>query len=1124
MTSQCSASQEVLDWIDSDFAGCGTLSLNMPGCCGNLLTSSDNETCRTFTVESAYCESQVISASCANFEPDVNDTITFDINVTYPNASETCCQKCKCYGDPLCEAFDGTRDQFIECDARDNTTCKMKQSICRKQYDHAGNRCKWLKGNAHYDWVSNLVSGSPCQADYNVSGYMNIPMVDVDDLVMNTRIGERGVIMDFIITLPGDDEPYTLNSDDCFNYDPRDVGTDGAAEAWQLPSTSSAIPSEWYVSTPNDVEIRWHVGNKSLGLYAEIICTKAVDAVRTRLDIENVTDTQNRTDGEGFCFSGVIDRGDQSGTNVDNPELHVNCLGIQLTDLANTCKALADDSCYDRVIDGWQQYWCETAELSNTQASSGSSSYEEMVSTCLSDIREGTSEEQSQTWIKYACQMNSQEEYGSSSQDSYVDECMNKLEEFGWWDWRQTYVGIIPHQWTVSETCVTDLSAFTDIPENETCLSGLMVETYQDEEWVPVFYFPPESPPCDGSSLVATGVDYPELFKYQIRLRQCGLEASCLVAEEGTECKPIMQITADLIFAGESCSSTGNDVGTTGSSANCSICTQNLLASPTVCGSTDEFYVGTCEQCCETNNYVNGQENATCRYVETLNAFCEQTESQNTQYCKNIQKESYNTTMTVSFTPPSTGFDSDCCNSCALWGDPFGQSFDGTREKFIICDARDDSCWMQEDICSSLVDHAGNPCIWNETVANEIGSHRGNIGAYGSPCLPDWEKSGEDEVILYSVEEPTFQLSFYTGERSVLTKLLLTTPNGTYTLEPKTCFSDNPADGWTTVSGVDAEDALQLTYTAPGEDGYGDLEAVWSVLEPWMGIFFRVTCIATEAITSDYVGGYRFNVEHMIDTNINRTTAGGYCETGDLYKYAGSYTNSSNAIECEVEDLTAEVRACKAFWTGSCTSEQVDIGISKWCSTANQPDSVDDCVSSISKSSSAKTAAAWTKAVCTALLPLKPSTDSDDDFLLECEDLADTEGYYAIVLNYGSAGERDKVSSYCASSVDEYSTRDDYDACTMGVSVQYEGSDGWTEVFFIPSTLLPCNNQLVIPAYESKYAPLFLYPVRFEQCDLDNSEDGCLASENVEASCMANFGYNISVSFNYNDLGCSESS
>ncbi|GBG34664.1 Hypothetical Protein FCC1311_108862, partial [Hondaea fermentalgiana] len=832
------------------------------------------------------------------------------------------------------------------------------------------------------------------------------------------------------------------------------------------------------------------------------------------------TNTQGLTGGDGFCFTGVIDQEQASGTNVDNSvALHYKCLSAQLPDLANTCKALTDDTCYPRTVLGWQQYWCETAELEFTQASSGASTYGDMIETCLTDLRTGTGEEQSQTWITYACQMNSQLPYGTTQQDSYVEQCVNLLAEEGWYEWAQTaqYQGIIPHEYVQSDTCVSSIDDFTTIPDDLECASGMIVETNQDGTWVPIFYFPPDTPLCSDAIAEATGDVYPELFLYQIRLRRCGLAAKCLVADEGTECKPLPSIDAELIFAGQVCIQSGGE---------CDTCVQNNNdMPPAVCETNeqDTYTLGYCEQCCETNNFVPGEENQTCRELVVSTPFCDASDSTTSAYCTNLKRSRRNAKLTLGLEKVVVEGEEFCCESCQLWGDPFGEAFDGSREKLIVCDARDEDCFTQEEICDTLLDHAGNPCVWNQTTKDLIGSNRGNIAAYGSPCLPDYAQSGENEIVLYEVSEPFYYLSFYTGERSILDFMMLNTSKGQYTLDPEACYGDGELAGWTTVSGTPVDEAFELTYTGAGEDGYGNDERVWAVYEPDMGIFFRVTCVNSQAVTSDVVGGYRLNIEHLVDTDQERTSTSGYCVSGDLLSYGGSYTNNSFAEECEVKDLKLDHLACKAFWSGACTPDQIDLGIEKWCETANQPNSVTSCVNSIKRNNRVKTGELWIKAVCTALLPQKQASQTDSDFIKDCQELAETTNEpYAIVENYGSAGDRASVSSYCASSVTEYGPRDDTDACIRGISVQYDdGSGDWTEAFFIPSNLLPCDGSLEIPASNSKYWPLFIYPIRFEQCDLLNTEDGCLASENVEATCMAMFGYNLNYTFTYDgDIGC----
>ncbi|GBG34660.1 Hypothetical Protein FCC1311_108822 [Hondaea fermentalgiana] len=1127
----CVSEVSVLSW--GGLAGCSSLSTSLEPCCGNVIASSvdssssggygsdgsvdtssdDGAVCRSAVVESAYCSNA--NLDCDTFQPNSTHTVSFDLTVEY--ATETCCEKCKCYGDPLCEAFDGTTDQMIECDGRNFTSCMMQQDICRQQRDHAGNRCKWLKGNDNFPWwTSNLVDGSPCQADYNVSGQLELVLFDAEDLRMWTLIGERGVQTDFYVQLPGDEEPYHISAESCFDYDPRDVGSSSTAAAWTRPTSTSSLPDVWSVSTPIDVEIKWKIGYEALGVYADVVCTKAIGAERSRLDIENITNTQGITGGDGFCFTGVIDQDQASGSNVDNSvALHFKCLSAQLPDLSNTCKALADDTCYPRTVPGWQQYWCETAELEFTQASVGAVTYGDMIETCISDIRAGTEATQSESWITYACQMNSQLPYGSTQQNSYVEECVNLLAEEGWFEWAQTakYQGIIPHEFVQSDTCVSSIDDFTTIPDDLECAPGMVVETNQDGTWVPVLYFPPDSPPCANATIEANGDDYPALFKYQIRMRQCGLDAKCLVADEGTECKPLMSIDLELVFGGAVCSAGGED---------CTSCLRDFSQTPPeICGDTDgvEYTMGSCEECCETNNYVPGQSEQNCRELTLDTPYCDTSDSSMSSYCNQLKRGNANGMLTINLIEPEDGYNSaECCETCSLWGDPFGEAFDGSREKLIICDSRDSTCFSSEEVCNNLVDHAGNPCVWNQTVKDLIGSNRGNIGAYGSPCLADFATSGEAEVVLYTVDEPEYSLSFYTGERSILDQLLLTTPRGSYTLDPVECYGDGEYPGWTTVSGEDISTALNLTFTDSGEDGYGNDERVWAVLEADMGIFFRVTCVNSQAVTTDYVGGYRLNVEHLVDTNLDRSDTGGYCVTSDLRAYGGSYTNNSMAEECEEGDLADDHAACKAFWSGACTPDQIDLGIENWCEVANQDKTVNQCVKSIKKNKPAKTATAWTKAVCTALLPEKMATESNKNFMRRCQELAETDGYYAIVSNFGSAGDRASVSSYCASSVSEYGSRDDVDPCISGISVQYDdGSGEWTEAFFIPANLLPCDGTLEVPASTNKYWPLFIYPIRFEQCDILNEEGACLASENVEATCMSTLGYGLTVTFSHNN-------
>ncbi|GBG34659.1 Hypothetical Protein FCC1311_108812 [Hondaea fermentalgiana] len=1104
---------------------CASLSWSLEGCCGNRLGDSEDDICRSIETASAFCDSASVpfGVTCDNFKPNETMSVTFQVTMTYPDEDETCCQLCKCYGDPLCESFNGTRDQMIECDARDFDSCKLKKDICDDQYDHAGNECIWLKNNRDFSWWnSNLEDGSPCQADYSVSGQLELVMLDVDDFKLVTLIGERGVQTDVHISIPDYDGAFELNSDDCFDFDPRDVGEDGAADAWGLAVDASGLPSAWKVEAYGDVEIRWHIWQPSLGIAATVVCTKAIGASRTRLDIRNVMDTQGRTVGEGFCFSGLIDTEKQNGTNLNNAEGHYKCLELELPDVVTTCKWLTDDTCYARTLSGWQEYWCQNAELEFTKASLSGGSYSDMVATCLTDITSGTDKEQAETWATYACEMNSYLPYGTMTQTSYVTECLKLLEENGWYPWDKVYTGLIQHEWTVNETCKSTLEDFTDIPDDTMCATGVMVEVEVDGTWIPKLYFPVESPPCTDSILEAPGDQYPEFFMYPVRMRQCGLSAECLADSVKPECKPLPTVDVEVAFNTDVCVSTeGGD---------CTACNLAVETAPEVCttGANEAFDLGFCEECCNSNNFLLGEEGQSCRELTLPSAFCDASDESQAAYCSKLQKKSGKGVLTLNFTSYTT--DMECCATCAIWGDPYGEAFDGSREKLIVCDSRiEGSCFPDKDRCvnSGLTDHGGNDCVWNETVWELIDGHGGNIGAYGSPCTADFAKSGESEVVMYETANP-YRLSFYMGERAILDKMLLTTPQGSYTLDAQDCFADDPASAWVTESGVIAATALELTYTGEGMDGYGKDERVWAVMEADLGIFFRMTCVRSRAATTGYIGGYRLNVEHLIDTELSRresSSSSGYCVSGNMSAYGGSYTANPDAETCEDASVEGAHEACKAFWAGSCTPAQIDLGIKSWCETANTQLSVNSCVNKITNKRSAVTANNWAKAVCNALLPFKMPSDTDKDFVRECMDLGKTEGYYAIVENWGSAGDRASVQSVCVSSVTKYKTRDETDACISGISVQYEDENEegvWTELFFIPSNKMPCDGLLDIPAWKAKYWPLFSRPVRFEQCDVLNESGACPAHENVEATCMSNSGFTLSMQYTHGVIGCTD--
>ncbi|GBG34662.1 Hypothetical Protein FCC1311_108842 [Hondaea fermentalgiana] len=125
-TDSCEITLDTIDWSNTstfNLSGCGEAPVSFGGCCGNLLQDSE-DACSTAIFESAACEDR----DCVENPPNASDSVIFSFAWAY-SSTETCCEKCKCYGDPLCEAFDGTTDQMIECDGRDFTTCKMNKDI-----------------------------------------------------------------------------------------------------------------------------------------------------------------------------------------------------------------------------------------------------------------------------------------------------------------------------------------------------------------------------------------------------------------------------------------------------------------------------------------------------------------------------------------------------------------------------------------------------------------------------------------------------------------------------------------------------------------------------------------------------------------------------------------------------------------------------------------------------------------------------------------------------------------------------------------------------------------------------------------------------------------------------------
>ncbi|CAK9068771.1 Uncharacterized protein (Fragment), partial [Durusdinium trenchii] len=351
----------------------------------------------------------------------------------------------------------------------------------------------------------------------------------------------------------------------------------------------------------------------------------------------------------------------------------------------------------------------------------------------------------------------------------------------------------------------------------------------------------------------------------------------------------------------------------------------------------------------------------------------------------------------------------------------------------------------------------------------------------------------------------------------------VTVAEGKYTLVAENCFENDPMAAWTLSDGAPPlTDVFEYSFIDSGEQGYGSRERVHMFTHLGTGIIAKVVCIFAQTVSTPIqFGGERLNIETLIDLNNDRAdNADGFCPTGNLTQFAGDATVNEDGIACE-EDLPAAHQLCRQLWKGSCTGQEVPLGTEKWCQVANlepSPTRVQDCIDYINPTggNTNKIANRWIELYCEANAPNRREDQSVSEWKKFCKNgMKKKKDYEAFVLEWGKGtyGQLEGPTTYCASSVEEYGKRADSTDCSQGISVEYFDGSDWVEVFYIPGSLLPCDGELEVPS-TGEYFALFTNPVRFRQCGIDL--DNCPVDSNLDAHCLANFGFQIQYEFDYN--------
>jgi len=514
--------------------------------------------------------------------------------------------------------------------------------------------------------------------------------------------------------------------------------------------------------------------------------------------------------------------------------------------------------------------------------------------------------------------------------------------------------------------------------------------------------------------------------------------------------------------------------------------------------------MGTCESCCLEQDYMVSDE-ARCRHLEMIEPFCDVEDNTESKICKKLKDKGGSMTIRLNIQDDD---DTRCCKQCTCFGDPECQAFDKSHSKWILCDARGEDCWVDATICGNELDHAGNVCKWNQTVADAL-TKRADIGAIGSPCTADFETSGDAWMTMYSADEFMARISM--GERGVIETLEVTTDKGMYTLVADICWDKtDPADAFVVKAGSsDINDALELSL----EEGPGMDERTFEIVDVTSKMFIRAVCIRRVSSTGEYTS-YRLNINNLVEPDVLRQ-GDGFCTGAPAKIDTGkSTTDNTDKIYEKCQQGLQDIHLlCKELWIPSCTMEQVSDGISSWCASANvypdDPDRVQRCINYIGTN-----ARRWEELYCVAISSLRADSVSKSQWVDMCTTRLQTEFYRDAIAAYGTLG---TVSSHgitlCGDSASDYAARTAYDACTPGIAVEYQNSNGvWVESFFIPATLPPCNGELKITTGD--HFELFTRPIRFTQCEVDTAQ--CP----IDIACLPSWGFEVAMSFDVHSSVC----
>jgi hypothetical protein len=503
--------------------------------------------CRLQTEQPKKCDDPEATQSCRSVEistglcPGNDENCCFrkemsmKLFLEFETSNKTCCSKCRCYGDPHCESFDGTADTWVICDARtpiasNPSRCPMERATCLAQTDHLGKPCNWTNPS-NGKWNIGML-GSPCVVTNSDTPPFMI-LYEADNIKITLNQGERSVIKHLIIEDHG--ETYVLGAEDCFTaaYSPtpaspwRDSVSVGAPEP---DKPEDWLPKKWTWGPIDGEDVLWNVDNLASLIDMTVRCTRTVEVIHgrrnygaPRLNVDiveplNWMDSDQRPNSGGFCLTGSIDK-QGSHENTDRILSRNWCTSdVELLDVA---KLLCGPGTTNAGVNLCKTRWCTTPTANAPSRPAAD------VTQCTSDINQFG-------WDVTYCATKLLQA-PATARDCVNNEqcrtCMNDRKDFGW----PALVAKYDKGFSTGNDCVKRAELPPDLPGF--CTKGVRVQYYDRaaDEWITQFAIPSDT--ClDGGFVIITTETDPALFENPMRIIQCSEpKGTCLTNKCATE-------------------------------------------------------------------------------------------------------------------------------------------------------------------------------------------------------------------------------------------------------------------------------------------------------------------------------------------------------------------------------------------------------------------------------------------------------------------------------------------------------------------------------------------------------------------------------------------------------------